>query len=75
MNIDNFRSNDAVNFKPPKGSVPEEVRENFDFIRKGKVRDWKNHFTSNTLLEKFDAWIEKNCKDKDGRIIEGIKYV
>ena len=40
MRIENFRNNDAVNMKPPKGSVPDDVRDNFSFIRKGKVGDW-----------------------------------
>ena len=74
MHIDNFRKNDAVNLKPPKGVVPDEVRDNFDFIRKGKVGDWRRHFTSKGLLEEFDAYIEKNIKDANGELIEGIKY-
>ena len=55
--IDKFKQNDSVNMKPPKGSVPELVRENFDFIRKGGVGDWVNHFKDETKLEEFDEWI------------------
>ena len=74
MRIDNFRKNDAVNMKPPKGIVPDEVREKFNFIRKGKVGDWKDHFKCPETLKKFNTWIESNSKDADGTLIEGIKY-
>jgi hypothetical protein len=73
MRIDNFRNNDAVNMKPKKGSVPDDVRDKRTFIRKGIVGDWKGHFTSKELLEEFDAWIEKNIKGTDGEILDGIK--
>ena len=69
LDIRNFRKNEAVNMKPPKGSVPEEVRENFNFIRKGKVGDWREHFKSKEVLQKFEDWIEKNNKDQDGNFI------
>jgi len=74
MNIDNFRKNDAVNLKPPKGVVPDEVRDKFDFIRKGKVGGWKEEFVCKETLEEFDTWIEKNIKGADGELIDGIKY-
>ena len=60
--IDKFKKNDALNMKPPKGSVPEEVRENFNFIRKGGVGDWVNHFKDEAKLKEFDEWIENNNK-------------
>ena len=75
MHIDNFRKNNAVNFKPAKGTVPDEVRENFNFIRKGKIGDWENHFTKKETLVEFNAWIENNIKDDDGNVIEEIKYI
>ena len=74
MNIDNFRMNDAVNMKPAKGTVPDDVREDFNFIRKGKVGGWHEHFKCKDTLNKFNAWIEKNNKDSDGKPITGIKY-
>jgi len=70
LDINRFRKNDAVNMKPPKGSVPEEVRDNFNFIRKGKVGDWKDHFKNPEVLQKFQDWIESNDKDQDGNSID-----
>jgi len=69
MHIDNFRKNDAVNMKPPAGSVPEEVREKHTFIRKGKVGDGKGHFQSKQTEDFFDKWVNENNKDEDGKII------
>jgi len=83
MHIDNFRKNDAVNLnlllraqKPPKGSVPDDVRENFNFIRKGKVGDGKDLWNNcKDTLTKFNSWIEKNSKYPDGKPISGMKYI
>jgi len=61
-NIDNFKKNDAVNMKPPKGAVPDELRDNFQFIRKGGAGGWKSHFKEESNLKKFDEWIAKNNK-------------
>ena len=58
--IEKFKKNDAVNMKPPKGMVPDEVRENFNFIRKGQVGDWKNFFKNEENLTKWNQWIENN---------------
>ena len=74
MRIDNFRSNDAVNMKPDKGTVPEKVRENFNFIRKGKVGDWQQHFTKKETLDEFNKWIEKNNQVSEDQPIEGLRY-
>ena len=57
MHIDNFRKNDAVNFKPPKGTVPDEVRDNFNFIRKGKIV-WECHYPDNSTLDTLEKWCE-----------------
>ena len=61
-NIEKFKKNDAVNLKPPKGSIPDEAREKFEFIRKGKVGDWVNFFKDEAKLKEFDQWIAKNNK-------------
>ena len=74
MNIDNFRNNDAVNMKPPKGTVPDDVREKFNFIRKGKVGGWQEHFKCQETLDIFNAWVEKNDMDDEGKPISGIRY-
>ena len=74
--IENFKKNDAVNMKPPKGAVPDEVRESFNFIRKGQVGDWKNYFTDEEKLKTWNKWIaEQNCinGDENQQIIP-IKY-
>lgn len=59
LSFDNFKNNPAVNMKPPKGAVPDEERENFNFIRKGIVGDWKNYFEGDRARE-WDQWIEEN---------------
>jgi len=58
--IDNFKKNDAVNMKPPKGTVPDEVRDNFNFIRKGKVGDSKNYLTDESKCKAWNQWISEN---------------
>ena len=74
MNIDNFRENDAVNGRPPPGAVPEDVRKNWQFIRKGKVGGWRAYFTNEEKLEKFDKWVDENNKDELGNPIEGLRF-
>jgi hypothetical protein len=75
--IENFKKNDAVNMKPPKGVVPDEVREKFNFIRKGKVGDWKNFFTNDENLKSWNEWIAENNGGNNNDESEGlipIKY-
>jgi len=70
LNIDNFRKNDAVNGK----WLEKNITDKGSFIRKGKVGDWKNHFSCAETLKEFNEWIQENNKDCDGNPIEGIKY-
>ena len=54
MNIDKFRN------RMVEGSRDEAGKEAMkNFVRKGIVGDWKNHF-GNDLNIKFDDWIQKN---------------
>ena len=69
MSIENFKKNDAVNLKPPAGSVPDEVREKSNFIRKGAVGDGKGHFVTPEAQEQFDNWVKENNKDDEGNVI------
>ena len=69
MRIDNFKKNDAVNKKPIRGSVPDYVRENFNFIRKGVIGDGKCHFQSPEIEQAFDNWVRENNKDSSGNVI------
>lgn len=62
LSFETFRNNPAVNMKPPKGSVPDEVRDQFNFIRKGQVGDWKNYFQGD-FLEEWNKWIDNNNPD------------
>ena len=64
LDFKNFKKNDAVNMKPQKGTVPDKVRENFNFIRKGQVGDWMNHFKNQEKLKEFDQWISENNQFK-----------
>jgi len=55
INFDNMKNN--PNATPVAGVQfsPEQK----DFLRKGKVGDWKNHFDAK-MLERWDNWIEEN---------------
>ncbi len=67
LKFDKLKNNDAVNHKPPKGAVPDEVREKFNFFRKGQVGDWKNFFTADEAeLKAFDEWIKTKSEGLEG---------
>lgn len=66
LKFDKLKNNDAVNHKPPKGAVPDEVREKFTFFRKGIVGDWKNWFTDEAELKDFEEWIKKGSDGLKG---------
>ena len=74
IKIDNFRKNDAVNGRPPPGAVPDEVRKNWNFIRKGKVGGWKDYFNKEETLNKFNDWVEENNVDVNGNPIKGLRF-
>ncbi len=71
LDIENMKKNDAVNMKPPKGAVPEEVRDNFNFIRKGKVGNWTEWFNKDSV-DKWDEWIQENNSGVNNNPDEGI---
>jgi hypothetical protein len=68
LKFDNLKNNDSVNHKPPKGAVPDDVREKFTFFRKGIVGDWKNFFGEGAEeeLKAFDEWIKKESEGLEG---------
>ena len=55
INFENMKKNPHAT--PTAGVKLPETSP--DFLRKGKVGDWKNHFNADTL-EKWDRWIEGN---------------
>ncbi|XP_015191806.1 PREDICTED: sulfotransferase 1C4-like [Polistes dominula] len=61
LHIDNFRKNPMVN-RPSLN--PKETVKPIGFIRKGKVKGWKEFFTDE-LEAKYDVWIKENMKDTD----------
>ena len=54
---------------PSAGSVPDEVRENFTFIRKGVTGDGKGHFKDPAVEALFDQCVNGNNKDIEGNVI------
>ena len=59
MKIDNMRDNSAINNRPPKA----DKNWKSPYVRKGGTGGWKNYFTNESTLKKFDEWIEKNNID------------
>ncbi|KYQ60204.1 Sulfotransferase 1C4 [Trachymyrmex zeteki] len=59
LKIENFRKNPMVNYPDFKSTIEPK-----EFIRKGKVNDWEEVFTSK-IEEKFNKWIADNLKDTD----------
>ncbi|XP_037090162.1 sulfotransferase 1C4-like [Pollicipes pollicipes] len=63
LHFDNFKKNPYVNKEEGKTSGDFHV-DRGDFIRKGKIGDWKNHFTPE-MSEKFDKWMAEKLKGTD----------
>ncbi|XP_018397878.1 PREDICTED: sulfotransferase 4A1-like [Cyphomyrmex costatus] len=59
LKIENFRKNSMVNQPSPRSTMEPK-----EFIRKGKVNNWKELFTPE-IEEKFNKWIADNLKDTD----------
>ncbi len=69
LSFGRMRNNDAVNMKPPKGAVPDEVRDKINFIRKGAVGGWKDDFEGHDdAKQELEAWVEKNAPSVDVEI-------
>ena len=63
ISFDNMKKNS--NATPVAGiQMPGE------FLRKGKVGDWKNHFNAE-MLERWETWIEENIANTGLEFVEG----
>ena len=61
---------DATSFSKMKAQPTSNMKHikeySADFIRQGKVGDWKNHFSEEQEL-KFDSWITSQITDEELR--------
>uniref|UniRef100_A0A023F9A7 Putative sulfotransferase n=1 Tax=Triatoma infestans TaxID=30076 RepID=A0A023F9A7_TRIIF len=67
LSFKNMQSNPALNLEGllKLRNGPEFKQEgDQNFIRKGKIGDWKNYMTEE-ISEKFDKWIEQNRQGTD----------
>ncbi|KAL3194022.1 hypothetical protein MRX96_001933 [Rhipicephalus microplus] len=48
-----------------KGVTKQESHEGSGRVRKGKIGDWKNHFTTPELLDTMKCWIDEKTKGTD----------
>lgn len=48
-----------------KGVTKQESHEGSGRVRKGKIGDWKNHFTTPELLDTMKGWIDEKTKGTD----------
>ncbi|KAH7972555.1 hypothetical protein HPB52_013426 [Rhipicephalus sanguineus] len=48
-----------------KGAAKRESHEGSGRVRKGKIGDWKNHFTTPELLDAMKGWINEKTKGTD----------
>ncbi|XP_043204345.1 sulfotransferase 1C4-like [Amphibalanus amphitrite] len=70
LHFDNFKNNPWVNYEYMK-ALGLMYPDRGSFIRKGKVGDWKNHFTPE-MTEKFDKWVEEKLKGTDLAFVEDL---
>ncbi|XP_077522186.1 amine sulfotransferase-like [Amblyomma americanum] len=47
------------------GLSKKESHEGSGRVRKGKIGDWKNHFTTSELRDEMKSWIENKTKNTD----------
>ncbi|XP_055854126.1 sulfotransferase 1E1 [Episyrphus balteatus] len=65
LKFDKMQSNPAVNLEYMNiEGLDKENNSNAKFIRKGKIGDWKNLFSSQ-MSERFDRWTEEELKGTD----------
>ena len=57
LHIDNFKKNPSVN-------KIHEMRGKTNFIRKGIVGDYRNHFDEK-MVQEWDEWLNEEFKDTD----------
>ena len=65
VDLEAFRKNKFVNKTQEINLNPTPGQ---DFIRKGIIGDWKNHFTQE-MNQEWDPWIEQNLKNSDLQMI------
>lgn len=66
LSFDNFKKNESVN-----GQWKKRIgvfNTDGDFIRNGKINEWKEYFTEEMNIE-ANQWIEKNMN-----LIDGFKF-
>jgi len=62
LSFDKFKSNPSVNYSELQESG--YFKKDTQFIRKGQIGDWKNHFTDE-LNSRFEQWIKDNTEGTD----------
>lgn len=61
LEFSKMAANPAINLE---AIIPQNKDPDTNFIRKGKVGDWRNYINDD-LSNRFDEWIEKNTKNTD----------
>ena len=71
LHIDNFRNNPYVNNEDLKEKCLMH-KDRGNFIRKGTIGDWKNHF-SPEMTTRFDKWLQEKLKGTDLSFTEELE--